>query len=215
MVNIWGKSRNSDRFYFPGLQNHCRQWLQHEIKKRLVLGRKTMTYLNSVLKNRDITLTTKVCIVKAFFPVVMYGCENWPTKKSEHQRTDAFKLWSWRRLLRIPWTARKSNQAILKEINPEYSLEELMLKLKPQYFGHLMWSASLEKALMLGKIEGKRRRGWKRVKWLDGITDSVNMSLSKLQEMVKDRKAWHAAVHGVAKSSTWLRDQTTIYNLFW
>ena len=146
--------------------------------KRLLLGRKIMTNLDSMLKSRDITFPTKVCLVKAMvFPVVMYGCESWTVKKAERQRTDAFEVWCWRRLLRVPWTARRSNQSTLKEISPEYSLEGLMLKLKPQYFG-LMWRIdSLEKTLMLGKIEGRRRRGWQRMRWLDGITDSMDMSL--------------------------------------
>ena len=181
----------------------------HEIKRHLLLRRKAMTNPNSVLKSRDITLLPKVLIVKAVvFPVVMYSCESWTIKKAEHQRTDAFELWFWRRLLRIPRTARRSNQSILKEINPEYSLEGLMLKL--QYFGYLMWTAadSLGRTLILGKTEGKRRSGRQRMRWLDNITESMDMNLSKLRE-TEGWGARSAIVHGVPKSWTWLRDWTT------
>ena len=191
-------------FIFGGSKITADGDCSYEIKRHLLLGRKVMINLDSVLKSRDITLPTKVCLVKAMvFPVVMYGCESWTVKKAEHQRSDAFELWCWRRLLRVPWTARRSNQSILREISPGYSLEGLMLKLKLQYFVYLMQRAdSLEKTLMLGKIEGRRRRGQQRMRQLDGIIDLMDKGLGGLQELVMDRETWHAAIHGVSKGWT-------------
>ena len=195
MANRWGNNGNSDRLCFLKLQNHCRWWLQTWNNRRLLFGRKAMTNIDSILKSRAITLLAKVYLVKAMvFPVVMYGCESWTIKKVGCQRIDAFELWCWKRYLRVPWTARRSNQSILMEISPEYSLEGLMLKLKLQYFDHLMQRTdSLKKTLIMGKIEG-RRRGRQRMRWLDGITDSINMSLSK------PRSWWWTGRPGVLQS---------------
>ena len=208
----WETVETVSDFIFGGSKITADGECSHEIKRRLLLGRKVMTNRDSIFKSRDITLPTKVCLVKAMvFPVVMYGCESWTVKKAEHRRIAAFELWCWRRLLRVLWTARRSNQSILKEISPGCSLEGIMLKLKFQYFGHLMRRVdSLEKNPMLGGFGGRRKRGQQRMRGLDGITDSMDVSLSELRELVMDRKAWHVGIHGVSKSWTRLSNWTEL-----
>ena len=204
MGNRWGNSGNTVRLIFWSSKITTDGDCSHEIKRRLPFGRKVITNLDSILKSRDITLSTKVCLVKAMvFPVVMYGCESWIINKAECRRIDGFELWCWRRPLRVPWTARRSNQSILKEVSPGCSLEGLILKLKLQDIGHLMRRAdSFEKTLMLAKTEGRRRRGRQRMRRLDDITDSMDMSLGKFRELVMDREAWYSAIHWVTKSQT-------------